>query len=120
MLEPLKSIEKKFKRAVTDSDDEVRFDRDNKPGVSNLLEILSAVTDTDPETLATQYTQYGRLKVDTAEAVISVLQPIQERYAELAADPAETQRLLRIGAEKAREIAEVVYERARDNIGFLA
>ena len=120
MLEPLKSIEKKFKRAVTDSDDEVRFDRDNKPGVSNLLEILSAVTDTDPETLATQYTQYGRLKVDTAVAVISVLQPIQERYAELAADPAETQRLLRIGAEKAREIAEVVYERARDNIGFLA
>ena len=120
LLDDPAAIEKKFKRAVTDSDDEVRFDRDNKPGVSNLLEILSAVTDTDPETLATQYTQYGRLKVDTAEAVISVLQPIQERYAELAADPAETQRLLRIGAEKAREIAEVVYERARDNISFLA
>ncbi|MCL4111925.1 UNVERIFIED_CONTAM: hypothetical protein GTU68_043035 [Idotea baltica] len=119
ILEDLKSIEKKFKRAVTDSDEEVRFDRQNKPGVSNLLEILSAVTDKDPETLAADYTQYGRLKVDTAEAVISVLKPIQERFAELAADPAETQRLLAIGADKAREIAEVVYERARNNIGLL-
>jgi tryptophanyl-tRNA synthetase len=119
ILEDLKSIEKKFKRAVTDSEDEVRFDRANKPGVSNLLEILSAVTDKDPEALASGYTQYGRLKVDTAEAVISVLQPIQERFTELAADPAETQRLLAIGADKAREIASVVYERARNNMGFL-
>ena len=120
MLEDLKSIEKKFKRAVTDSDDEVRFDHENKPGVSNLLEILSAVTDTDPETLADQYTQYGRLKVDTAEAVIALLEPIQQRFAELDADPAETERLLRMGAEKAREVATVVYERARNAMGFLA
>ena len=119
ILEDLKSIEKKFKRAVTDSEDEVRFDRENKPGVSNLLEILSAVTDKNPVVLAEDYTQYGQLKIDTAEAVISVLQPIQERFAELAADPAETQRLLTIGAEKAREIASVVYERARNNMGFL-
>ena len=119
ILEDLKSIEKKFKRAVTDSEDEVRFDRENKPGVSNLLEILSAVTDKNPDALAEDYTQYGQLKIDTAEAVISVLQPIQERFAELAADPAETQRLLTIGAEKAREIASVVYERARNNMGFL-
>jgi tryptophanyl-tRNA synthetase len=119
ILEDLKSIEKKFKRAVTDSEDEVRFDRENKPGVSNLLEILSAVTDKNPDALAEDYTQYGQLKIDTAEAVISVLQPIQERFAKLAADPAETQRLLTIGAEKAREIASVVYERARNNMGFL-
>lgn len=119
ILEDLKSIEKKFKRAVTDSEEEVRFDRENKAGVSNLLEILSAVTDKDPEALAADYTQYGRLKVDTAEAVISVLQPIQERFAELASDPAETQRLLAIGADKAQEIASVVYERARNNMGFL-
>jgi tryptophanyl-tRNA synthetase len=119
ILEDPKSIEKKFKRAVTDSGDDVRFDRENKPGVSNLLEVLGSVTDTDPETLADDYTQYGRLKVDTAEAVIAMLKPIQDRYAELASDPAETQRLLRIGADKAQEVASVVYERARQNIGFL-
>lgn len=119
ILEDPKSIEKKFKRAVTDSEEEVRFDRENKPGVSNLLEVLGSATDTDPATLADDYTQYGRLKVDTAEAVIAMLKPIQERYAELAADPAETQRLLRIGADKAQEVASVVYERARHNIGFL-
>ncbi len=119
MLEDLKSIEKKFKRAVTDSDGEVRWDPENKAGVSNLLSILGAVTDQDPKNLAEQYTQYGALKVDTAEAVIAKLGPIQQRFAELQADPAETSRLLRLGAEKAREVATVVYERARTNIGFL-
>jgi len=119
MLEDPKKIEKKFKRAVTDSDDEVRFDRQNKPGVSNLLDILGAVTDKDPAVLADDYTQYGRLKVDTAEAVIATLQPIQERFAELVADPAESQRQLQIGADKAREIAATVYNRAATAIGFL-
>jgi len=119
MLEDPKSIEKKFKRAVTDSDDDVRFDRANKPGVSSLLDILGAVTDTAPETLADQYTQYGRLKVDTAEAVISLLEPIQARFAELEQDPAETIRTLRGGADKAEAIASVVYERARTAMGFL-
>ncbi len=119
MLENPKSIEKKFKRAVTDSEDEVRFDRAAKPGVSNLLEILGAVTDAEPATLAGQYSQYGRLKADTAEAVIAKLKPIQDRYAELAADPGETQRLLRIGADKAEAIASVVHTRARTTMGFL-
>lgn len=119
LLEDPKKIEKKFKRAVTDSDDEVRYDREAKPGVSNLLDILSAVTGTAPDELAGQYTQYGRLKVDTAEAVIAALSPIQQRFAELAADPAESERLLRLGADKAAEIASVVYERARTNMGFL-
>lgn len=119
VLEDLKSIEKKFKRAVTDSDDEVRLDWENKPGVSNLLEILSAVTGTDPHELAGNYTQYGALKVDTAEAVVELVRPIQERFAELNADPAETMRILRTGAEKASAIASVVYDRARDAIGLL-
>ena len=119
MLEDPKSIEKKFKRAVTDSDNEVRYDRENKPGVSSLLDILSAVTDTEPDTLAEQYTQYGQLKVDTAEAVIEMLAPIQARFAELQADPAETQRLLAIGADKANEVAANVFTRARENMGFL-
>ena len=120
MLEDPKSIEKKFKRAVTDNDNEVRYDPENKPGVSNLLAILSAVTDESPEDLAAGYTQYGALKVDTAAAVIERLVPIQQRFAELAADPAETTRMLRQGADKARSIASVVYERARTNIGYLA
>ena len=119
ILEDPKSIEKKFKRAVTDSEESVRFDPQTKPGVSNLLAILGAATDTAPQTLADGYTQYGRLKADTAEAVIALLAPIQARYAELAADPAETERLLRFGADKAEAIASVVYNRARTNIGFL-
>jgi len=118
LLEDPKSIEKKFKRAVTDSDNEVRLDRENKPGVSNLLEILSAVTGTAPEALADQYTQYGALKVDTAEAVVEMVRPIQERFAELDADPAETERILAQGAAKASSIATGVYERARAAVGF--
>ena len=119
VLEDLKKVEKKFKRAVTDSESEVRYDREAKPGVSNLLDILSACTGTAPEELAKNYTQYGPLKGDTAEAVIEVLRPIQERFAELEADPAETLRLLKVGADKAEAIAKVVLERARTNIGML-
>lgn len=119
VLEDLKAVEKKFKRAVTDSDGEVRFDIDAKPGVSNLLSILGAATGADPETLAGDYTQYGPLKTDTAAAVIAVLEPIQRRFAELQADPAETERLLKLGADKAREIASATLARARENIGLL-
>ena len=104
---------------VTDSDSEVRFDIEAKPGVSNLLSILGAATGGDPEALAENYTQYGPLKTDTAEAVIAVLEPIQKRFAELQADPAETERLLKLGADKAQEIAAATLARARDNIGLL-
>jgi len=120
ILEEPKSIEKKFKRAVTDSDDEVRFDPENKQGVSNLLSILSAATGTEPDKLAEQYTRYGDLKVDTAQAVIALVEPIQQRFAELSSDPGETARLLSVGADKAREVASAVYARASNNIGFLA
>lgn len=119
MLEDLKTIEKKFKRAVTDSENVVAYDRENKPGVSNLLEILSAVTGTAPEVLADSYEQYGSLKVDTAEAVVEMLRPIQERYAELSSDPGETMRLLQVGAEKASAVAGPVYQRARKAMGFI-
>ena len=119
VLEDLKSIEKKFKRAVTDSESEVRYDFDAKPGVSNLLSILGAATGGDPAELAAGYTQYGPLKADTAEAVIEVLKPIQARFAELQADPAETQRLLRLGADKARAIASTTLARAQTNLGLL-
>lgn len=119
LLEPLKSIERKFKRAVTDTDGEVRFDPANKPGVSNLLSIMAAVTDRDPHEIAKAYTQYGALKSDVAEAVVEAIRPIQERYGELANDPVETARLLRLGADKAREVAARTIARAKQNLGLL-
>ena len=113
-------ITRKIKSAVTDSEAEVRFDVQTKPGVSNLLSILGAATGRTPEEAAGDYTMYGPLKADTAEAVVELLRPIQARFAELEADPAETSRLLKIGADKARAIAAVTLERARSNIGLLA
>ncbi len=98
-------IMKKFKRAVTDSDNEVRFDRESKPGVSNLLEILSAATGTSIDQLATEFTQYGALKVAAGEAVVELLRPVQERYRTLSGDPGEVMRALRVGADKARAVA---------------
>jgi len=120
LLDDPKRIEKKIKSAVTDNDGEVRFDVAEKPGVSNLLSILGAATGRDPVTVADDYEQYGALKVDTAEAVIALLAPFQARFAELQADPGETARLLRIGADKAREIAAPTLARAKANVGLLA
>jgi tryptophanyl-tRNA synthetase len=112
-------VMKKFKRAVTDSDGEVRFNRVEKPGVSNLLEILAACRGTTPETLAETYSQYGPLKNDTGEAVVELLRPIQDRYDQLMQDKAELSRLLHIGAEKARHVASTTLARAYANIGLL-
>ena len=120
MLDTPAAIEKKFKRAVTDSENEVRYDIAAKPGVSNLLDILSAATGGDRERLAEEYSQYGPLKSDTAAAVIELLQPIQERHAELMADPAELSRLLGLGAERARSVASDTLERVHRSIGLLA
>ncbi len=119
LSDDLGAVAKKFKRAVTDSDGEVRFDPVGKPGVSNLLSILGAVTDRDPAALPEEYSQYGPLKSDTADAVVELLRPIQSRLAELRDDPAETTRLLRVGADKAIEVAAPVMARARANIGLL-
>ena len=95
------------------------YDRVDKPGVSNLLDILAAVTGGTPEALASQYTQYGPLKTDAGEAVVEMLKPIQARYHELIADPAELAALLRKGADKARAVASVTYQRACDAIGMV-
>ena len=119
MLDEAEVIAKKIKRAVTDTDNEVRYDVAAKPGVSNLLSILAASTGRDPEALADSYDQYGPLKTDTAEAVVELLRPIQARLRELESDPAETSRLLTVGADKAREIASTTLARAKDNIGLL-
>ena len=119
LLEEPGAILKKFKRAVTDSDSEVRYDREAKPGVSNLLDILSACTGTEPAGLAEGYTQYGPLKTDTGEAVVEMLRPIQARYHELISDRAELARLLHVGAEKAGTVAKATLARAYAHIGLL-
>lgn len=119
VLDDLAAVGKKLKRAVTDADTDVRYDPEAKPGVSNLLSILAACTGEDPSALAGRYTRYGDLKTATAEAVVETLRPVQERFAELAADPAGTAAILAKGAEKARAMAAPVLKRARENLGLL-
>lgn len=119
LLEDPSSIMKKFKRAVTDSDNEVRYDRSSKPGIANLLEIMSACTGDPIESIASQYQQYGPLKSDTGEAVVAMLAPIRARAQELLADKGELARLLQRGAEKARVVAEKTLSRAYGAIGLL-
>jgi tryptophanyl-tRNA synthetase len=119
VLDDPKVIEKKVKRAVTDTDNEVRFDPDGKPGVSNLLSILGAATGRDPKVLADEYSMYGPLKADTAEAVIALLAPVQARYAELVEQPDATTAALATGADKARTIADATLRRVHDAVGLL-
>jgi len=119
MLDDPATIEKKFKRAVTDNDTEVRYDPAAKPGVSNLLGILAAATDGDPVALAEGYMQYGPLKADAAAAVIEALRPIQARYQELVADPGAVAEVAAKGAAKAHAIAAVTLHRAREAVGLL-
>jgi tryptophanyl-tRNA synthetase len=119
LLDDNSVIEKKFKRAVTDSDGIVAYDRANKPGVSNLLDILSAATGTPPEKLVESYSQYGPLKKDTGEAVIALIDPIRGRYHELMNDKGELTRLLKIGNQRAREVAAQTLDRAHRAIGLM-
>ena len=119
MMDDPAEIARKFKRAVTDSDNEVRFDRATKPGVSNLLEILAVATDSTPQELATKYTQYGPLKTDAGEAIVELLRPIQARYNGLMSDRGELASLLRKGSDKAGQVAAATLERAYAAIGFL-
>ena len=119
MMDDPAEVARKFKRAVTDSDNEVRFDRANKPGVSNLLEILAVCTDTTPQDLAGKYSQYGPLKTDAGDAVIELLRPIQRRYNGLMTDRGELASLLHKGSQKAGAVAASTLDRAYTAIGFL-
>lgn len=119
VLDAPEVIVRKFKRAVTDSGTDVTFDPVGKPGIANLLSILAAATGTTPQAAATGFTQYGSLKQATGEAVVELLRPVQQRYAELAADPAEVARQLAIGAGKARDVAAKTLARAERNLGLL-
>jgi tryptophanyl-tRNA synthetase len=119
ILDPPAEIERKIKKAVTDTDGEVRFDPEAKPGLANLLELLAVATDRTPTDVAEEYRRYGDLKRDVGEALVELLRPLRVRRAELASDPGEVTALLAHGSEKAGAIASVTYQRAADAIGLL-
>jgi tryptophanyl-tRNA synthetase len=121
LLDPPGVITKKIKSAVTDSGTDVRYAPDEKPGVSNLLEIFAAVSGTTIEQAESDFAGvgYGKLKGAVAEAVVEYLRPLQERYNELAGDPSEVGRALELGAEKAEAISEPVMARIRTAVGLL-
>ncbi|MGH3578015.1 MAG: tryptophan--tRNA ligase, partial [Mycobacterium sp.] len=112
---------KKIRSAVTDSEREIRYDPDAKPGVSNLLSIQAAVTGVDVDALVQGYAGhgYGDLKKDTAEAVVEFVTPVKARVDELIADPAELEAVLAAGAARAQDVAAKTVERVYDRLGFL-
>jgi tryptophanyl-tRNA synthetase len=123
LLEEPKKIEKKIKRAVTDSDEQARiyFDPVEKAGVSNLLTLLSCATGEAIETLVPQYEgkMYGHLKKDVADAVVALLAPMQERYRELRADEGALRKVMAQGAEKASVRATATLKTVYDRIGLI-
>jgi len=119
LLDEPSAIERKFKRAVTDSGSDVVYDRSTKPGIANLLEILASATNSTPETVAGQYTQYGALKAATGAAVVELLAPIRQRYHELLGDRGELARLVRRGDERAEVVAAATLARAHAAIGMM-
>jgi len=120
MFDSPEDIARKVRRAVTDTDGAVRYDPVAKPGVSNLLEILASLTDRDPSAIAEDYSAYGPLKADVAEALVTALSPLRARRDELLADPAQLASLLAAGADRARAMATKKYERAARAVGLVA
>lgn len=121
LLDPPDRITRKIKRAVTDSDGEVRFDRDTKPGVANLMSILSAISGDSFEQIEQQFAGqgYGAFKGAVAEAVVATLEPLQQRYEEIRADRAGLQAILADGAARASERADAVLSRVHEAVGFI-
>ena len=121
LLDGPAALTKKIKRAVTDGETEIRYDPQSKPGVSNLLTILGAVTDRSPQLAAAEFAGegYGALKVRTAEAVVEFAEPFARRTRAFLADPGELDRILADGARKARAVASVTLARAYERVGFL-
>jgi tryptophanyl-tRNA synthetase len=121
VLDTAKTVEKKIKSAVTDSGAEVRHDREAKPGISNLIEIYGAVTGRSIGDVEREFdgSQYGAFKGAVAEALVEFLRPVQDRYRELAADPGEIDRRLRLGADAAEARADPVLARASRAAGLL-
>jgi tryptophanyl-tRNA synthetase len=120
LLDPPDTIRKKFKTAVTDSGREVRRAPD-KPGIANLIDIMSVATGDAPEAIEARYdgAGYGPFKGDVAEAVVALLEPVQKRYQALRSDARELERLLAVGAEKAREASAPTLTAMFDRMGFV-
>jgi tryptophanyl-tRNA synthetase len=120
LLDPPDTLRKKVKSAVTDSGTDVRRGPD-KAGITNLIDVLSVATGEDPAAIESRYdgSGYGQFKSDVAEAVVEVVIPIQERYAELRADDAELHRLLSQGADKAREASAPTLDAMYERMGFV-
>jgi tryptophanyl-tRNA synthetase len=114
-------IRKKLKKAVTDTDNEIRYDRDTKPGVSNLLTLLSGATGKTIGDLENDYQGkgYGHLKVDTGEAIVAVIEPIQATFSRLRNDETELQAILKQGADKARAQAQQTLDKVKTAMGLL-
>jgi tryptophanyl-tRNA synthetase len=121
LLDPPKTVTKRIKSAVTDAIGEVRYDRENQPGVANLLTIFSALTGRDVDAIVADYAGrgYGHLKVDLAEVVTDFLTPFQERVDGYLSDPATLDSVLEDGAERARDIAQRTLDRVSDRFGLL-
>jgi tryptophanyl-tRNA synthetase len=121
LLDDDKVLAKKIRSAVTDSEREIVFDPERKPGVSNLLTMQQALTGRSMDEIVSGYAGrgYGDLKGETAEIVVECIRPFRERVTELMADPAELRRLMTVGAHKARETAARTLDDVYERIGFV-
>ena len=121
VLDPPDVVRKKFKTAVTDSGTDVRYAPDDKPGISNLLEIMSVATGDDISELEARYDGggYGRFKDEVADAVVELFTPVRARYDELRGDEPQLKTLLARGAEKARESSAPTLEAMYERMGFV-
>jgi tryptophanyl-tRNA synthetase len=119
LLDSDDDITRKVRKAVTDTDGEVRFDPEKKPGLANLLELLAAATGRTPEGVAADYSRYGDLKNDVATALVELLRPVRERRLALENDLGHVNAVLARGAARAHEVAAATYARAADAMGLL-
>lgn len=121
IVEDPASIMKKFKKAVTDSEAEVRYDEENKPGVSNLINIYASVTDKSVPDVEKEFegARYGEFKMAVGQAVIDALAPVREKYEELMGDKGYLEKVLKEGREKASAIASVTLRDVYEKVGFV-
>ena len=122
MLEKPEDILRKFKKAMTDSDACVRFDPENKPGVSNLMQIYSVATGKDYAAIEAEFAGqgYGSFKTAVGESVVELLRPIREEAARILADKAYLESVYKAGAEKASYTAAKTLRKVYKKVGFVA
>jgi tryptophanyl-tRNA synthetase len=119
LLDAAEVIRRKVFRAVTDSERDVRYDPEARPGVANLLEILAGCLDDSPTALARSFSSHRELKEAVADTVIATLRPIQDHYAQLRDEPGAVARVLAEGAQRAREQARTRVRQVRERLGLM-